>query len=301
MSEPTALSVVVAVQHAEANLADILDSLTPDRYPHVEFLFLYTEADPGLPDAVSSFGNARAHTLPAGSLIPHMWAKGIRLAKGKSVALTTAHVIPEKSWIDRLLSTDLHVHPGVGGVIANHPASGYKDWAVYFLRYITFSPPATAEIVNEIAADNAVYRRDDLLAYPELLDIGFWEPSFHARFRQNGMHLMLDPGLRVIHRNRYSARQFFVQRFEHGRAFGLARAVQLSLPKRLFLILLSPVLPLVFLRKIISAVVRQGAYTKHLAGAFPWLIYFLSGWGFGEARGYLDSLCRKSASTNRNA
>lgn len=290
MTEPSKLSVVIAVQYAADNLPEILQAIRPDHYPDTEFLFCYTDADPGVPASVSGFANAIALKAATGSLIPHLWAQGIRRAKGAHVAITTAHVIPERNWIDTLLQTDLDEYAGVGGVIVNDPRSGYRDWAIYFLRYIAFSPPAETAVVNEIAADNAVYQRDELLKYPDLLDIGFWEPSFHACFRQNGKQLLLNPELIVVHRNRYTSRRFFGQRFAHGRAFGLARAVQLSVLKRWLLILLSPVLPMIFLARIMRTVFRQGAYSRYLPGAFPWLIFFLSGWGLGEARGYLDSL-----------
>lgn len=290
MNEAIKLSVVVAVQYAEENMSDILRALAPERHPDVEFIFCYTETDTQVPERISGVENALAVMSPVGSLIPHLWRDGIRMAKGGAVAITTAHVVPADNWVDILLETDLELYPGVGGVIGNDPVSGYKDWAIYFLRYIALSPPKNEQLVEEIAADNALYRRDDLLMHPDLLDLGFWEPSFHARFRKNGQHLLLKPRLMVIHHNRYSSGQFFLQRYAHGRAFGLARAVQLSHMRCWFLILLSPLLPFLFLGKIISAVFKQGTCTRYLAGAFPWLLLFLSGWGLGEARGYLDSL-----------
>ncbi len=301
MTAPVKLSVVVAVQHAEANLADILEAIQPDRHPETEFLFCYTNTDPGVASAISGFTNTVAHEAGAGSLIPHLWAQGIRLAKGDSVAITTAHVIPDRDWVENLLRLDTGEYPGIGGPISNDPGSSYRDWAIYFLRYIAFSPPAKETVVTEIAADNAVYRRTELLNYPDLLDIGFWEPSFHAMFRKNGKCLLLTPDLHVTHHNRYSGGQFLVQRYKHGRAFGLARAVQLSILKRRLLILLSPLLPFVFLSKIVSAVLRRGQYGRYLPGALPWLIFFLSGWGFGEARGYLDSLQKQNSRVKRNS
>ena len=96
------------------------------------------------------------------------------------------------------------------------------------LAYISIAPPQTARQVEEIAADNAVYRRSDILQHQDLLQKGYWEPSFHARFRAAGWSLALEPRLRVVHRNRYNARQFLGQRFAHGREFGHARAARLQ-------------------------------------------------------------------------
>ncbi|MEO8159683.1 MAG: hypothetical protein ABI648_17930, partial [Betaproteobacteria bacterium] len=98
---------------------------------------------------------------------------------------------------------------------------------------------------------------------------------------------------RVIHHNRYGARQFFGQRFAHGREFGLARAGGLSWPRRILLIILSPLLPLVFLRKIVASARDRPQYDRQLRRAFPWLLFFLVGWGLGEARGYVESVVRR--------
>lgn len=288
-----ALSVIVAVQHARQNLPEIVRALDCAAHPEVEFLFCYTDADPDVPALLAKESVIRlVHGAP-GSLIPHLWRDGIVAARGEYVALTTAHCVPGGDWLDNLQQVNWDELAGIGGVIENHAGSTARDWAVYLLRYVSFAPPQIARRVEEIAADNAVYRRTLIQQEPDLLQQGFWEPSFHARFRAAGFGLALDPGLRAIHRNRYTAGQFFVQRFAHGRAFGLARAHSLPIVKRMLLVALSPLLPLIFLRKIVVAA-RQNPYTRNnLPRALPWLLFFLLGWGLGEARAYLESMVKQ--------
>jgi hypothetical protein len=283
------LSVVIAVQYAEENLTAILRNLEPANHPEVEFLFCTTDADPRTAEFVAGFENVRVLTRPAGNLIPELWRDGIIAARSDRVAVNTAHCIPAAGWVDRLISTDLTSTPGIGGVIVNDKASDARGWAIYLLRYISFSPPQEAGQRAEIAADNAIYRRKDILQHPDLLEAGFWEPSFHARFHATGMVLQFDPELRVVHRNQYTTRQFFFQRLAHGRQFGRVRARQVSASKKILLITLSPLLPLLFLAKIVNAVVRQGCYKLKLMEAFPWLLIFLLAWGLGEAQGYLSA------------
>lgn len=287
------LSVVIAVQMAQQNLPEIMQRLTCERHPEVEFLVCYADADPDVPRLLANQANIRVlHGLP-GSLIPHLWRDGILAARHAAVAITTAHCIPDENWLQCLLQANLQGVAGIGGVFENHADSDAKGWAIFLLRYIAYAPPQAARRIEEIAADNALYRRADILRHEDLLRNGFWEPSFHARFRAGGLPLALDPRLRVIHHNRYGARQFFGQRFAHGREFGLARAARLPWFKRILLIVLSPLLPLVFLRKIITAASRQPQHRRQLRRAFPWLLFFLLGWGLGEARGYLESMVRR--------
>jgi hypothetical protein len=291
------LSVIVAVQYARENLAAIVAALNPAAQPQVDFLFCYTDADANTPGEVGAASHVRALSCAPGSLIPHLWRDGIQAARGHYVALTTAHCVPDTAWVDELLRLCRTDPVAVGGVIENDPDSDAKGWAIFLQRYIGFAPPQAARVIHEIAADNALYRRRDILAQADLLDHGFWEPSFHARFRAAGQNLQLDPVLHVWHRNRYSSGQFFRQRLAHGREFGLARALRLSPLRRFLLVVLAPLLPLVFLRKIFLAAWRHGWYRRELLRALPWLLFFLTGWGWGEARGYAESLVRTDAST----
>ncbi len=293
------LSVVVAVQMAQENLPEIMRHLACERHPDVEFLVCHADADPDVPRLLTDQGNVRVLQGSPGSLIPHLWRDGILAARNATVAVTTAHCIPDESWVACLLEADMRDVAGIGGVIRNHPDSDAKGWAIFLLRYISFAPPQAARPVEEIAADNAAYRREDILRHQDLLQDGFWEPSFHSRFRAAGQALVLDPRLRVVHRNRYGAWQFFGQRFAHGRQFGRARAAGLHWVKRMLLIALSPLLPLVFLRKIVRSARRQSQHRRQLRGALPWLLFFLLGWGLGEARGYVDSLARRLAIRRR--
>jgi len=281
------LSIVVAVQHAQKNLPEIIRKLNPAGSIDVEYIFCATDDDPDTGTLVAGFENVRVINSLHGSLIPVLWADGIKQAQAEKVALSTAHCIPADNWVEKLLTADMTDTPAIGGVIENDPAASARDWAIYFLRYISFTPVQKKRQVVEIAADNALYRRADILQHEDLLNIGFWEPSFHARFRQAGLKLELDPGISVLHKNCYNSGQFFGQRLAHGKEFGLARARLISTAKRMLLIVLSPLLPVLFLKKIVSAVMQHGGYNSKLIKASPWLIFFLMAWGLGEAKGYL--------------
>ena len=51
------LSVIFAVQHAAANLPEILSRLNPAGYPDVEFLFCCTDADPETAEILAGYEN----------------------------------------------------------------------------------------------------------------------------------------------------------------------------------------------------------------------------------------------------
>jgi hypothetical protein len=289
VSAPVKLSIIVGVQHAQDNLPDIVRALRPGARPEMELIVCHTSADPGVP-ALLGENQIRIVRSPEGSLIPHLWRDGILAASGERVGTTTAHCIPAADWVDALLAADLGQTAVLAGTIENDPEADAKGRAIFLQRYAVFAPPQAKREVHNPAADNALYRRSDLLRHRDLLQRGFWEPSFHDRFRAEGLHLALDPSLRVVHRNRYSARQYMGQRLAHGREFGLARASSRPLPQRLLLVLLAPgVFPLV-LSRIVRRALGKPALRKQLATAWFWLPVFLLAWVVGEASGYLASL-----------
>jgi len=140
--------------------------------------------------------------------------------------------------------------------------------------------------VQDIAADNALYRKADILRYEDLLDIGFWEPSFHKRFISDGMKMHFENSLIVVHRNCYSVKQFMNQRYSHGIEFGMERAKSMTLAKRLMMIGLSPLIPLMFLKKIMNKARLDDQFKLRFSLDFLWLFVFILAWALGETIGY---------------
>lgn len=289
------LSIIVGVQHAQDNLPDIMRALRPAAHPEIEFLFCHTPADLDVPALVGSEVNVRCLCGPRGSLIPHLWRDGILAARGELVATTTAHCIPAVGWVEALMAANLTNTAALGGTIENDPEADAKARAIFLLRYAAFAPPQARREVRELAADNALYRRSDLLRHEDLLRRGFWEPSFHSRIRAGGLRLELDPSLRVIHHNRYSAGQFLSQRLAHGHEFGLTRAGACPPAQRLLLVLLGPAAFPVLLYRIIAATRGKPSLRRQLASVWFWLPLFLLVWIVGEMSGYLSSFTSRQA------
>lgn len=284
MTAPT-LSIVVAVKDGDKNLSAIVERI--GALADVEVICVFA----GMPKADwRASEHARVVVADVACLIPHLWRDGIMQANGAAVALLSAHCVPTPDWVGKLLDVDLHTYVGVGGAIGLDPNCSALHRAIYLLRYLRFAPPFPARSVDDIAADNAVYRRSALLAHPDLLAQGFWEPSFHRRFRRAGLRLFLDPRLRVDYRGRETAAAFARQRFEHGCEYGASRAAGRSLLQRLGFVAVSPLAPLAIFGRIVLGSTRRIEYAASLIAALPWLAWFLGAWSSGEARGYIKAL-----------
>lgn len=287
---PTAprLSVVVAVKDGRSNLPALLGALgKPTSKTEVILCCAGPAPDVGVGDGVAIL------SLPADTLTPSLWSEGIRRARGAQVALTTAEFVPNPSWLERVQAADTSRWVGVGGAIDNDQRASARNWAIFFLRYSAFAPPLKTGETNEIAADNAVYDRQAIVEHPDLLEEGFWEPSFHRRFRAAGRKLMLDAGLVVEHRGTVSGRSFACQRYLHGRAYGIERAERAGLGRNLALLVSSLLVTPLLLARIVSRIARRPAYRAKLLPAFPWLVRFTWAWAVGEASGYVSALGTK--------
>lgn len=280
------LTIVIAVKGGEANLSSILQRLALANREAVEVLFCV--AGPA-PEALRSGTGFRLIEADAADLVPQLWRDGFLAARADLVALTTAQFIPPEAWVDGLLAADLDQWAGVGGPIENDAENNPVRWAVYFLRYWRFAPPVRLGAVDEIAADNAVYRRAEVMKHPDLLAAGFWEPSFHARFRADGQGLCLDERLTSCYRGHDSIGAFSRQRFAHGREYAATRGRGRPRGAAFAHVLATPLLPPLLLGRILSKAVQQKDLLVRMVLALPWLLLFVLAWSLGEAAGYLDA------------
>ncbi len=280
----TPISVVVAVQHAQANLPAILAALGPGMADgRAEVLICHAVDDPvDLPPQTG----LRIVSGSRDALIPELWRDGIHAATADTVAVLSAHCVPDDDWLDVACGADMTGLAGIGGRIVNDPGSDRAGTAIHLLRYHAFARAGAARAVHEIAADNALYRRAEILACDDLLPGGFWEPAYHARFRRKGLGLELHPALSVRHVNRYTPGQFMRQRRLHGRNFGLERARSASPSRRWLMLATSPAAFPIFALKLTRAVLRDPALRRDWWRAAPWLYLFMANWSWGEIRGY---------------
>ena len=293
------ISVVVAVQHAQANLPAILAALGPGMADgRAEVLICHAADDPvdlgpvdlG-PVSLPPQTGLRVLTGAAGALIPELWRDGILAASADIVATVSAHCLPDADWLDvacglDMVGADMTGLAGIGGLIVNDPGSDAVGAAIHLLRYHAYATAKAPRAEKEIAADNALYLRAEILACADLLPGGFWEPAFHARFRLRGLGLQLHPALVVRHANRDTPGQFMRQRRRHGYHFGLSRALAAPPARRWLMLLTSPAAFPVFALKLTRSVWRDPVLRRCWWRAAPWLYLFMANWCWGEMRGY---------------
>lgn len=283
------VSVVVGVQNAWQNVAGIVDRMGSIDAQDMEIIFCHASDDPP-PAELALPDNSAVLAGHAHALIPELWALGIASARGETVAILSANCIPDAHWIRTVTTLDLTTHVAFGGPIYLAETASGRDTAIHILRYCGATPPQPKREIQDVAADNSVYRRAEIMKHGDLLGLGFWEPSFHARFRSDGLTMAFEPDLSVAHVNTYTTRAFLVRRFEHGHAFGQERMSRFGPWKRAAMLALSPFAASFFAAKVIGRGVASPGLRWRLPGSLPWLVPFIAAWSLGEVSGYVAGL-----------
>ena len=285
MAEPS-LSIVIAAWPNLTGMADCLESLTRQRDLSMECIVVSSISPPD--ELCRRFpwvcwSHAAAHCL-----IPQLWGQGMATSRGDIIAITTAHFTPAPNWVEAIRSAHARWHNcAVGGKIEGPREGSAVGWAIYFLRYSAYIGYHQEQAVPDVAGDNASYKRIALARLPHLLRDGFWELDFHRRLRMEGQAPVFVPTIQVTQHQCFGFWCFFRQRFQHGKQFGRSRAQQWGAVLRLAAGVASPLIPVLFLVKIVSRVLRSGRHIGRFLLAMPALGCFLLAWSAGEACGYL--------------
>lgn len=282
------LSIVIASHNASQSVGACLAALENQlNESEFEIIVVDNSRDASAEIVTRDFPRCRLVQAAKDKLIPELWGIGILQSVGEIVALTTSHFVPANNWIAEILKAHNSDEAGIGGAIENEQQAGIISWAVYFCRYSAYMLPFIKTEVNDFAADNASYKRRDLQRVEEMIGDGFWETFVHREMRRMGMTLALEPSIIVTHQHSFTFAEFINQRFWHGRQFGSSRAGNLSILNRLMLIVLSPLIPLIYLYRISRRVLARKRNLNQYFLSLPILTLFLISWATGELSGYL--------------
>jgi hypothetical protein len=283
--EPPRLTVVVACQDAARTIASCLRAFVEDARAadaSLEVIAVDASTDGSAEIAADTLPGARVVRLPSTSLVPELWSAGVRLARGKAIALTSAHCVPAPGWVQAMLAARARGCGGTGGAIECAPGASIVDRAIYFTRYSAHMPPFASGEANDLAADNACYDAAALRLFPAFLDGPFWEPFLHAQMRARGIPLCRDPAAQVTYAHSYPVGRFLAQRFVHGWHFGAMRAHGESAARSWLRVAAFPLLPPLLFSRVVRRVWAHPRRRAPFLAAAPLVLAFLSAFAAGE-------------------
>ena len=221
--------------------------------------------------------------MPSGTLVPALWGRGLREARGRIVAFTIAQCRVGAGWARTLIEGIRAGAAGVGGPIDVRPGTSATGRATFYLRYSAWLNVSDGT-VREIAGDNAAYDHAALRAVRTDATEAFWEVEAHARFRELGRTLMMHPGATAWFTDDTGLATMAARRFAHGRHSGAFR-VRDGIRTRWQMVLGSPVVPFVLLARVARRVVRGRGHVVSFLTSLGAFLVLAFAWAAGEAIG----------------
>lgn len=284
------LSVVIASVNGYPYLAQCLDSLSKQTgKDRAEVIVAAASGVDTAARVTADFPWARLVLCNGPRTIPALRAVGIRQARADIVVTTSDRYAFDEGWYERILEAHAgNPRPAIGGAVENGSRERLVDWAVYLCEYGKFMLPFPAGPALDLAGPNVSYKRAVLEEIcGDLLDShGAWEGALHARLRERGMELWIDPSIVVYHANAPGFWKALTQRYYFGRSFAAARVQAAPAHVRAFFVAICLLLPPLFLWRYARYCVTKRRFVRDLVKTSPLLVLFAAAWSIGEFFGY---------------
>ena len=284
-----ALSVVIASVNGYRYIVECFGSLEKQHAKEcAEVIIVEGSGDDTARRIVKEYPWATVIPLSTLRPIPELRSIGIRRAKADIVVTTEDHCLFNEDWYERILEAHrTYPHPAIGGAIENRSCERFVDWAAYICEYSKFMLPFSPGPATDLPGPNASYKRAVLEKIcGDLLDRGVWENVLNERLLSAGMELRMDPSIVVYHAKTFGFWEFLAQRYYFGRSFAAGRVAPASLLTRVFFVVISPLLPPLFLWRYAKYFFWKRRFIRKFMKTFPLLVIFAVAWSVGEFFGY---------------
>lgn len=282
------LSVIAASARSAQEVDVFLNRILPQtKVTGAEVIILDSTEDRHLDQIRTRHPGATILSFPRGSTLPRLWGVGVARAQGGIIAVTETSCIPHENWVMSILSAHGGPHPVIGGAVEMDGGRSLVDWAAYFCEYGQFMGPAAEGVVSEVPGNNVSFKREMLKRGREFIENGFWKTYWCRQLQAEGVQLYAVPAIIVHYGKSYRLCPFLVRRFHHGRCFAGMRIAGMSPARRAGYVVGSPLLPIVFLARIIGAILPKRRHLGRFAVCLPMVIVAVLSWSLGELCGYL--------------
>ena len=284
------LSVILIVLGGGAHLVRCLEALARQQGAPAMEVIIPRDARLSDGDAESLtaiFPGLRFAMLPGRQNFAALRTAGVKAARGRIVAITEDQCIPPERWCANVMAAHEQPHGAVGGPVDKQQPDKIINWAIYLRELGTYMPPMVEGPSESLTDCNVSYKREALDEIATVWSAEFHEPEVHAALRARGKTLWLSPGLLTWQQREIILGPAIRERYEFGRLYGGLRVSHLSGARRLILIVLTPLLPVLMVWRVLHGVARKERYIGVCLVALPYLILFAAVWSWGELVGYI--------------
>ncbi|MDA1234612.1 MAG: glycosyltransferase family A protein [Acidobacteria bacterium] len=214
-------------------------------------------------------------------------AAGIRAASAPYIFVGETHSYPHPEFAEALVRRLSESWTAVAPAFGNANPNGPLSWAGFISDYGRWVEGTEAGEASEFPIYNVCVRRDALLALgdrlgPALAHGDEWSVAFHSA----GHRAYLEPGARLDHVNVAPLGNWIRERILAGMLIANHRASRWSLARRIVYFFGSPLLPLVFIARVLPGVRRTVSAKNLPVSVLFWIAFGMTIKSMGEMVGY---------------
>ena len=228
-----------------------------------------------------------------------VYAQGVQHATADIVAFGEDHSFPQAGWAEALVTAHENDHAVVGPAVRNANPDTLVSWCDMLMGYGPWLEPQETGVREFLPGHNSSYKRDILLALPDLEAKLAAETILHWELREQGYTLLLESKATTAHTNFSLYRTWLPPQYFTGRVFAASRANEWNVVKKLIYAALSPLIPFIRLKRFWGDIQRSPACKRRLPLLAILLLFGLSVSAFGEMVGYLTGEGHAAAALSR--
>jgi glycosyltransferase involved in cell wall biosynthesis len=227
-------------------------------------------------------------TFDSPQSVPALRSAGFEVARGRLVAVTEDHCVPEPDWVRALMDGQRRTGwAAIGGGVEIAPTRRAIDWAVYFCEYAGLMSPVPEGPSRAVPGMNVAYDMQQLASVRSIFLQAQWENVIHDQLREAGFEIGLDPSIVVNHCKHFTIAMFWSERFHYSRAYAGQRVAGTGLGTRMSWAVKALGLPPLVMMRIVRATVTKRRHVRQLARTFHLVVLFSVVWSVGELVGYV--------------
>ncbi len=263
--------IIVPFDKWSSNVGSLVSKFPAVRFHYIEDLGFASD------DLIS----ARQHRL-----YDRRRAVGLRLSKGRIVAMTEDHARPADDWVRQIVAAHEQPYDVIGGAVENGVDLPLNR-ALYYCDFGRYGRPFESGEVSFVSDVNLAYKRSALTATYDLWHEFYHETTVHWAMLSRGNKLFLDDRPVVFQmRPRLKFGQAMKERISWGRVFAETRAKHLTPFYRFGFSLGTIFLPLIMFSRVYKNMRRQRQPVITIISTLPIAFVLLLAWSVGEFLGY---------------
>lgn len=213
-------------------------------------------------------------------------AAGLRVSRGRIVAMTEDHAVPASDWISCILEAHEQHFLAIGGAVMNGSMTPLNS-AIYFCDFGRYGLPFESGRAAYVSDVNVAYKREALEKTRDRWWTDYHETTVHWALQRQGFDLFLDNRPVVTQkRPAIGLVDAFSERTQWGRVFAETRTTTVSGGRRVVFALGSILLPPIMFARVFMHMRRQRLPISRILRIVPYALVLLVGWALGELRGY---------------